>query len=988
MSVASAKSTQLLKSLTAELDADVIVDPFQCSLYATDASLYAIQPLAVVVPRSASAVRRTVELARDAETPVIARGSGTSLSGQSIGAGIVIDFSKYMNRIVAIDPEQRTARIQPGVVLDVFNAALAPHGLQFGPEVATSSRANLGGMIGNNSAGARSILHGKVVDHVVELDVVLADGSTITCQPTTPAERQTKSAQNTAEGHIYRELSRIVHDNHDEIVARFPPILRRVSGYNLDEFVSASLARMPRAPNAAKSREWTAQRYPESDWNLARLIVGAEGTLGCVTQALVNLVPLPPQRAVVVVEFDSLTDSVGTVNAMLAHRPSAIEMFDGMILRLAENNLEYRRKLSFVQGRPESMLIAEFSGSTVDEVREPAERLAAEMRAWPGVTAVQIAADRETYQHIWACRKAAMPLLMSIPGARKPITFVEDTAVDPTRLPEFVARFRQIIQRHGTDGAFYGHASVGCLHIRPLLDSANRDDIARIEAIALDIADLVLEFGGAMSGEHGDGLARSFLNEKLFGPQIYRAFQEVKAAFDPHNLMNPGKIVDAPRCIEHLRYGETYHTLPIVTTLDFSREGGFARAVEQCNGAGVCRKTQTGTMCPSFMATGDEQHSTRGRANALRQVLSGNLPAEELTGQAMFDTFALCLQCKGCKAECPSNVDVAKMKIEFLDHYWRKHRAPLGVRLMGRVDRLNRWGSALAPLSNWVNRLPGAAWLREKLLGVDRRRPLPEFQRNHFAAWFDARPKRVAASRGPIVLLDDCLTSYCEPNVNRAAVQVLEAAGYEVQRAGLSCCGRALISKGLLSQAKQLVAENVARLLPWAERGVPIVGCEPSCLLTLTDEYLDLLPGDATRKVAAQARLIDSHLVREKIELPLRETNTPPQPVLLHGHCYQKALVGTNECRAALELPGDAKVTVLDSGCCGMAGSFGYEHYDVSMQIGGRVLFPAVTAQPDATVVAPGFSCRHQIEHGAGRRALHPIEYLAERLVPDTSYPD
>ncbi|MBL8826430.1 MAG: 4Fe-4S dicluster domain-containing protein [Planctomycetaceae bacterium] len=593
-----------------------------------------------------------------------------------------------------------------------------------------------------------------------------------------------------------------------------------------------------------------------------------------------------------------------------------------------------------------------------------------------------IASDRETYQHIWACRKAAMPLLMSIPGARKPITFVEDTAVDPTRLPEFVARFRQILQHHGTDGAFYGHASVGCLHIRPLLDSANRDDIARIEAIALEIADLVIEFGGAMSGEHGDGLARSFLNEKLFGPKIYRAFQELKAAFDPGNLMNPGKIVDAPRCVENLRYGEQYRTLPVVTTLDFSREGGFAAAVAMCNGAGVCRKTQTGTMCPSFMATGDEEHSTRGRANALRQVLSGNLPADELTGEKMFGTFALCLQCKGCKAECPSNVDVAKLKIEFLDHFWRRHGAPLGVKLMANVHQLNRFGSALAPMSNWLNKLPGSAWLREKLLGIDRRRPLPEFERNHFAAWFDARPKVTQAARGPIVLLDDCLTSYCEPNVNRAAVRVLEAAGYEVHRAGLSCCGRAMISKGLLGPAKQLVAENVSKLLPWAKQGVPIVGCEPSCLLTLTDEYLDLLPGDDTRTIAAQARLIDSHLIRERIELPLRKTAEPPQPVLLHGHCYQKALVGTSECRAALELAPGTKVTTLDSGCCGMAGSFGYEHYNVSMQIGSRVLFPAVNAQPAATVVAPGFSCRHQIEHGTARRALHPIEYLAERLEP------
>jgi len=983
MSDESSKSSQLLKSLRQGLDADVIDDPYHCSLYATDASLYQIQPTAVVVPRTVDAVRETVKRAADAGVPIIARGSGTSLSGQSIGAGVVIDFSKYLNRIIELDPERRVARVQPGVVLDVFNAAAGKHGLQFGPEVATSSRANLGGMIGNNSAGARSILHGKVVDHVIELEAILADGSPLTCKPLTPRQWQGKESQNDREGEICRALSQIVNDNREEIIARFPPVLRRVSGYNLDEFVPESKLRVPCPTNVALVRQVNEERYPGATWNLAKLLVGAEGTLACVTEALVHLVPAPPLRAVVVMEFDSLEDSVGTVNAILEHTPSAIEMFDGMILQLAEKNLEYRNKLSFVVGKPDSMLIAEFSGNTSAEVTAPAERLAAQMRERPGVSHVLVATSRETVQHIWACRKAAMPLLMSIPGARKPITFVEDTAVDPTRLPEFVKRFRQVLQRHGTDGAFYGHASVGCLHIRPLLDSANREDIARIEQISLEIADLVLEFGGAMSGEHGDGLARSYLNEKLFGPQIYQAFRDVKRAFDPRGLMNPGKIVDAQGPVENLRYGEKYQTLPIVTTLDFSREGGFVKAVEACNGAGVCRKTQAGTMCPSFMATGDEEHSTRGRANALRQVLSGNLPPTELTGTKMFDTFDLCLECKGCKAECPSNVDVAKLKMEFLSHYWQKHGTPLGTRMMANVARLNRIGSAFAPLSNWMNRLPGAAWLREKMLGIDRRRPLPQFQRANFANWFEEHRAPHGAMRGKIVLLDDCLTSFCEPNVNRAAVRVLEAAGYEVHRAGLACCGRAMLSKGMLADAKKLAEENVKTLLPWALRGVPIVGCEPSCVLTFTDEYLDLLPGDDARKVAGMTRLIDSHLAREKINLPLNRSH---EEVLLHGHCYQKALVGTKECRATLERVPGAKVKEIDSGCCGMAGSFGYEHYDLSMAIGGRVLFPAVNEKPQAIVVAPGFSCRHQIEHGTGRRALHPIEYLAERLKNRSMY--
>ncbi|HEV3136476.1 MAG TPA: FAD-linked oxidase C-terminal domain-containing protein, partial [Pirellulales bacterium] len=577
------------------------------------------------------------------------------------------------------------------------------------------------------------------------------------------------------------------------------------------------------------------------------------------------------------------------------------------------------------------------------------------------------------------CRKAALPLLLGLPGTRKPVAFVEDGAVSPEHLPRFVERFNDIMARHGTDGAYYGHLSVGCLHIRPMLDLREPIDIDRLQQIAQEVCDLVLEFNGAMSGEHGDGLARSFLNEKLFGPRLYQAFKQIKAAFDPHGRMNPGKVVDGPSPVENLRFGKAYKTMDVPTTFDFSREGGFARAVELCNGAGVCRKLQTGTMCPSFMVTRDEEHNTRGRANALRMVLSGALPPEELTGERLFATYDLCLQCKGCKAECPSNVDVAKLKMEFLDGYYRKHGAPLGVRLLGRAASLNKLGSALAPFSNWAARFPGAGWITERLLGIDARRPLPRFERQHFRKWFRKRPVSTDATapRGPIVLLDDCLTSYCEPGVNRAAVQVLESAGYEVHLAGLECCGRTLVSKGFLADGQELARTNVERLLPWAKRGVPIVGCEPSCLLMLVDEYPDLVPGDAARAVAAQAALVDTHLVQAKVQLRLR---SHPQKILLHGHCHQKALVGAQDTQAALAMIPGAEVQLVDSGCCGMAGSFGYEHYEISMAIGERVLFKAVRNAADALVIAPGFSCRHQIQHGTGRIAHHPLALIAEHL--------
>lgn len=941
--------------------------------------MYQIEPLVVVVPRDRDDVAAAVATAAEFNVPVIPRGSGTSLSGQSIGAGVVLDTSKYLNRILQIDPESSTARVEPGVVLDQLNQAAAAHGLQFGPDVATTNRANLGGMIGNNSAGSRSILHGKTVDHVIALDVVLANGSAARLEPLTPEQLAERQSRPGLEGRAYQEVPRIIAENREEIISRFPRVLRRVSGYNLDEFVPECRHDAPLPPSVRRVRQLEAARYPGADFNLARLVVGAEGSLACVTEALVHLVPLPAERGILVLEFDSLAHAIEAVGIILQREPSAIELFDKMIVELAAESLEYRNYLDFVSGRPESLIIAEFSGESADAVRSQVESLARELAGQPGLTARLVALEPQLRDHIWACRKAALPLLMGVPGARKPIAFVEDTAVPPERLPEFVARFRKILHDAGTDGAFYGHASVGCLHIRPLIDSRSRDDLARMQDILNRVSDLVIEFGGSMSGEHGDGLARSFLNEKLFGSRLYQAFLEVKAAFDPQGLMNPGKVVGGPSPVENLRLHADQQPLDVATTFDFSRQGGFLTAAELCNGSAVCRKLNTGTMCPSFMATRDEEHSTRGRANALRLVLSGTLPPGELTGERLYQTYDLCLQCKGCKAECPSNVDVAKLKSEFLSHYYAARGAPLRVRAMAHVARLNRLGAALAPWSNLAARLPGAAWLGERLFGVDRRRPMPRFYGEHFRKWFDSRPPSGRAKpRGPIVLLDDCLNGYCEPQVSRAAVAVLEAAGYEVHLAGLACCGRAMISKGLLGDAQELARANVAQLLPWAARGTPIVGVEPSCVSVLTDDYLDLVPGEDAEAVARQTALVDSHLVQADIDLPLRPLDDTSR-ILLHGHCHQKALVGVGDTRQALSDLG-AKVDVVDSGCCGMAGSFGYEHYDVSMQIGERVLFPAVRAAGDATIVAPGFSCRHQIEHGTGRRAMHPIELLAAHL--------
>lgn len=973
-----AQLAQTLKSLEESISGDVFSDEYHRALYSTDASMYQIEPRGVVVPRSVDDVRCTLQWAAEHRIPLVPRGSGTSLSGQSIGPGIVLDFSKYMNAILDLDPQQMRARVQPGVVLDQLNAAAAAHDLQFGPDVATSSRANLGGMIGNNSAGARSVRHGKMVDHVAELTAMLADGTEISLRPTSAKEREEIKAGGGSLGEIYRKVEEVVASNRDEVTKRFPRVLRRVSGYNLDELVAESRNAMPRSPSAQQVRDRLASRYPTADMNLAHLVVGAEGTLACVTEALVELVSRPKVRAILALHFETLTDSVGSINRLLTFNPSAVELFDGKIVEMARGSLEYRSYLDFVVGNPESLVLTELSGESESEVADAAHRLKQELRDQPGLTHTLLALDPQQCEHIWACRKAAHPLLMGVPGARKPIAFVEDTAIDPPRMPEFVERFREILSANGTDGAIYGHASVGCLHIRPMLDTRDREDVERLKRISEEVCDLVIEFGGAMSGEHGDGIARSYLNERLFGPQLYQAFREVKAAFDPLGLMNPGKIVDAPGPTDHLRHPPTEKTLEVPTVLDFSDQGGFVAATSLCSGVGVCRKTGSGTMCPSFMATRDEEHSTRGRANALRLVLTGALPKEELVGRRLHDTFDLCLQCKGCKGECPSNVDVAKLKSEFLHGYWQAHGTPLGVRAMGNIARLNRIGSALAPLSNLIAAAGPNRWVMEKLLGIDRRRSLPPFSRETFRGWFtrrDAKPREV--KRGDIVLLNDCLTGYSEPGVNRAAVMVLEAAGYRVHLADLPCCGRPMISKGLLPQAQKLAKENIAKLLVWAKSGVPIVGCEPSCILTLVDEYPQLVPGEDAKTVASHARLIESELSRSGVELPLEASDGE---VVLHGHCHQKALVGMADTQAMLgQIPG-AKVTTLDSGCCGMAGSFGYEHYDLSMRIGERVLFPAVREAAGAKVVAPGVSCRHQIGDGTGCEAMHPIELVSQHL--------
>jgi len=938
---------------------DVRFDDYSRLLYATDASMYQVEPIGVVMPRTAADVRAVLELANRYNVPVLPRGGGTSLAGQAVNHAVVLDFSKHMNRVLEVNREALWCRVQPGLVQDELNAHVRPLGLLFGPDTSTSNRATIGGMCGNNSAGSHSIAYGKTLDHVLELTCLLADGAEVVLRDLTPDELEVKCRGDGLEGQIYREVRRIVGQHAEEIRARYPTILRRVSGYNLDELVKAQ------------------------PFGLHRLAVGSEGTLVVVVEMKMRLVRRPPVTALDVVHYRTLEEALESSPDILTTGPYAVELTDKMILDLARENIEQRQRMGFVQGDPAAIMIVEYAGDSVAEVRgkiEAFEALRARTRmGYHG----HVTYDPAGQQSIWKLRKSGLGLLLGMKGEKKPIAFVEDTAVDPATLPAFIARFRAILARHDAAAGYYGHCSVGCLHIRPLINLKDAAEIRKVQAIAEEVTALVLEFHGALSGEHGDGRARSPFNETLYGPRLYDAFRQVKRAFDPKGLLNPGNIVDAPPMTEHLRYGPEYRTWEPETLLDFSAQGGFAAAVEMCNGIGVCRKKLEGTMCPSYMATLDEEHSTRGRANALRAVLSGRVPAADFTGRRLYEVLDLCLECKACKAECPANVDMAKLKYEFLAHYYRRHGLPLRNRLFGGIHRLARWGSALAPLSNWLARSAPHRWLLERLAGIDRRRPLPAFARESFEGWFGRHRAEGDGARGSVVLFHDTFNTYQTPEVAIAATRLLEAAGYRVILPDRRCCGRPMISKGMLAEARELAAYNVARLAPHAREGRPIVGLEPSCLLTLRDEYVDLLRSEDAHVVARQSFLLEEFLQRERAAG--RGPAFAPgngKKTLLHGHCHQKALAGTGPTVAVLKAAG-YEVSEVDAGCCGMAGSFGFEaeHYDLSLAIANRRLVPAVkAAAPDVAVCAPGISCRQQIEHTTGRVARHPAQLLWEAL--------
>lgn len=965
--------------LTKELQGEVRFDPYSKALYSTDASLYQIEPIGVVVPKHKQDVIRTIQIAAERQIPILPRGGGTSLAGQCVGKAIVLDMSKYMNKLITFDVDERWARVEPGIILDELNHHLKPHGLMYAPDVATSSRANVGGTIGNNSAGSHSLIYGKTIDHVMALDLVLANAEEITASPLSFPEVATKKQGKSLEANIYREVCRICDENADEIRKRYPRILRRVAGYNLDEYVSD-----------AGSKEVTPYRRDGCDkhrpFSLAKIVVGSEGTLATTVEATVNLVPVPKMTCLCVVHFRSLIAAMEAMQPILACHPTAVELIDKTILGMAQGSIEFSRLTSFIQGEPEALLAVEFYGQTETELHEQMEHLEKTLKSDGFGYAFVRCFTPEEKARVWETRKAGLGLLMGMKGDAKPIGFVEDAAVPIENLPEYVQRFDEIVTRHDTTASYYAHASVGLLHNRPVINLKSESDIHKMHSIAREVRDLLMDLDGAMSGEHGDGLVRSEWIESMFGSQVYQALREVKNAFDPDGIMNPGKIIDPPPMTENLRFGPKYNTIKIDTYFDFSAQDGFERSIEMCNGVGACRKTLTGTMCPSFIATREEEHSTRGRANALRSIISGAIPHKDFTSERLYDVLDLCLGCKACKAECPSNVDMAKIKYEVLAHYRNANGLPLRNRLFGEIGSLAVFGSMFAPFSNWATNNPISKWMAEKVLGVDRRRDMPTFVHQTFEKWFRKRKSQNTYNK-KVVLFHDTFMNYSEPNIGKAAVQVLEAAGFEVIIPEKRCCGRPLISEGMLDKAIDNANYNIEQLHAYVEEGIPIVCCEPSCTSALNDDYVDLINTKEAKQVADSTYALEEFILQlhQDGELPLTFKDMH-RKILLHGHCHQRALDGIQPVLQMLELPKAHSVTVIDSSCCGMAGSFGYDktHYDISMNIGELRLFPSIRKQSgNFTVAAAGFSCRHQLQHGTGILPKHPIEVLSDAIVSD-----
>ena len=996
-------SEALARALRAETQAEVRFDAGARGRYATDASIYQIMPIGVLVPQTEADIRTALAIARELKVPVLARGGGTSQCGQTTGAALVIDTSKHFRRIVHVDAANRQAIVEPGLVLDHLNAQLKTHGLWFPVDVSTSAQATLGGMAGNNSCGSRSIAYGNMVHNVAGASAWLASGELLDFGRF--AQLSGRAAQL---GEFVRSLA---VQQHGEIEAHWPKVLRRVGGYNLDIFHPQSELPYTR----------------DGHVNLAHLLVGSEGTLAFTRGLTLQLAELPRAKTLGVVNFLTFRAAMEAAQHIVKLTPTAVELVDRTMIDLSLANPAFRPTIeTALVGRPAAILLVEFCGQSKGELTPKLDQLVALMGDLGLPGSVVRLTDEAAQKNLWEVRKAGLNIMMSLKGDGKPVSFIEDCAVPLEHLAEYTDALTEVFARHGTRGTWYAHASVGTLHVRPILDmrvAGPHGGAARMRAIAEEASTLVRRFRGAYSGEHGDGLCRGEWIAWQFGAKLNDAFRAIKTEFDPAGLFNPGRIVDPPKMddVSLLRFAppgapKPYRRIELKPVLDWSAwnvqadpvsevttppgtggdsTGGLAMAVEMCNNNGHCRKFDAGTMCPSYRATRDEQHVTRGRANTLRLALSGQLGPDAFTSEAMFDTMDLCVGCKGCKRDCPTGVDMARMKIEFLAHFKVRHGHTLADRLVARLPDYAALASRLAWFANLRDSVPGAAWLSEKLLGFTAKRKLPQwrrdtFWRSHDPAMFSSLADTLAAARRnskAAVLFVDTFNAHFETENALAAVRVLQAAGYTLhlltKREGHHCCGRTFLSVGMVAEAKAKAGALLDALLPFAQAGVAIVGLEPSCLLTLRDETLVMGLGPSAETVAQHALLFEEFVAREaragRFTLTFKAADAP---ILLHGHCHQKAFAAVTPILEVLRLIPGAKPELIESSCCGMAGSFGYEarHHEVSMQMAEAQLLPAVRKRPDAIIVADGTSCRHQIAQGAQREAIHLAKLLTRLL--------
>ena len=952
----------LFKRLRQNIEGDVLDDSFSRGRYSTDASIYQLMPLGIVIPASEQDVEIAVQLAAEEGVPVLPRGGGTSQNGQAIGEALMIDTTRHLNKLIDFNKETASVCVQPGMVLDELNRLLKPHGLWYPVDVSTANRATIGGMTGNNSCGARSIRYGNMVHNVSSIEALLADGSRAHFK-----KLNGESFANEKHQALADQLIALGRREADEIAARFPDLLRRVGGYNIDELV-------------------------KSNPNLASLLVGSEGTLGFFQRIHLNLQPIPKNKVLGVCHFPTFYEAMDSTQHIVKLDPSAVELVDRTMIDLARDIPIYKQIVDrFVQGEPQALLLVEFAGEDHEEQLKKLGELIELMGDLGFPNAVVEATEPEFQNDIWEVRKSGLNIMMSMKGDGKPISFIEDCAVRLEDLAEYTRRLTDIFHKYGTTGTFYAHASVGTLHVRPVLNMKEADGASKMRAIAEETMEMVREYKGSHSGEHGDGISRSEFHEPMFGRRMVENFEEVKRYFDPGGLFNPGKIVNPHKMDDRsiMRFAPGYAPIEVKPVLDWTGWDGFDRAIEMCNNNGACRKANVGTMCPSYRVTKNEQHLTRGRANTLRLAITGQLGPDAFTSDAMYQTMDLCVGCKGCKRECPTGIDMAKMKTEFLNHYHQKHGLTLRDKLFAYLPRYAPKLKHFSAILNLRDQIPGLASLSEWLFGISSKRKLPRWRTDQFKAQDNSTG---TGSETEVVLLVDTFNSCFEAENAHAALEVLNAAGYKVicprpvDKGRPLCCGRTFFSNGLLEEAKVEAGRMIETLLPYVKRGVPVIGLEPSCLLTLRDEYLSLLPGENSSLLAENAFMFEEFLANElqagKLNLNLQAIEA--KQILLHGHCHQKAFAVLSPVQKVLGLIPGLEVKTIDSSCCGMAGSFGYEaeHYEVSMQMGELSLFPAIKEANNASlIVADGTSCRSQIQHGTSKEALHVARVLQMALV-------